>query len=517
MNGERVRLAELVGSLSLATDVAAGLGMETALRTCLLAVQLGQELGVRGEPLRDIYYTGLLRFVGCTAFSHEAAWQYGAGDDMGLLRAFTPADTADKRDLLKRTLAEAGKGAPLPRRVSAVAHILSDPKFGQKIAVSHCDQAVALAGRMGMSAAVSESLGQIYERYDGKGAPRGLRGEQIALPARMMHVAWRAEVQRALEGEAEALSVVEQRAGGELDPQIAAAFLRRGRELLAGVAAASVWDGFLAAEPAPMARIEPARLGAVAEAFAHFVDLKSPYTLGHSTGVAWLAEAAGGEAGLSAEERGSLRVAALLHDLGRVSVPNGIWDKPARLNSAEWERVRLHAYQTERILSQTPLLAPYAQVAGMHHERADGSGYHRGVGGTTLSRSARLLAAADAYQAMTEARAYRPARSPEVAARVLSEEARAGKLDREAVECVLAAAGHRSAARIRGEWPASLSEREVEVLCLLARGLSNKQIAAELTISPRTAQHHVEHIYQKTGVSTRAAAALFAVENDLLS
>jgi DNA-binding CsgD family transcriptional regulator len=197
-------------------------------------------------------------------------------------------------------------------------------------------------------------------------------------------------------------------------------------------------------------------------------------------------------------------------------VPNGIWDKPGALNPAEWERVRLHPYQTERILARSLLFEPVARIAGHHHERADGSGYHRGLPGSALARPARLLAAADAFQGMVEERAYRPALSPEQAARALAGEARAGRLDREAVEQVATAAGQRTAARLRGEWPAALSEREVEVLCLLARGLSNKQIAARLVISPRTAQHHVEHIFEKTGVSTRAAAAVFAVEHDLL-
>jgi putative nucleotidyltransferase with HDIG domain len=269
-----------------------------------------------------------------------------------------------------------------------------------------------------------------------------------------------------------------------------------------------VWDRFLEAEPAPVVRVEARRVGEVAEAFAHFVDIKSPFTLGHSTGVARLAAAAAPAYKVDAE---TLRIAGLLHDLGRASVPNGIWDKPGKLNPAEWERVRLHAYQSERILGQSPLLARYASLCGQHHERADGSGYHRGV--AQLSREARLLAAADAYHAMTEDRAHRRALSPEAAAQVLVEEARAGRHDREAVEAVLAAAGQ--ATRVRGGWPAQLSEREVEVLCLLARGLSNKEIGARLFISAKTVQHHVAHIYEKTGVSTRPGAALFAVENGL--
>jgi HD-GYP domain-containing protein (c-di-GMP phosphodiesterase class II) len=323
-------------------------------------------------------------------------------------------------------------------------------------------------------------------------------------------------VQRSLLGPVEAADVIAKRSGSELDPQIAGAFLRRARELLQGLEAPSIWDAFLASEPPPFELMTPQRTGEVATAFAQYVDIKSPFTLGHSTGVARLAEAAAGHAGFSDTERESLRLAALLHDVGRVSVPNGIWDKPGPLNAAEWERVRLHPYYTERILNRSPLLAPLVEIAANHHERIDGSGYYRGIAGATMSRPARILAAADAYHAMTEERPHRRARAEDEAARLLSAEAQAGRLDREAVECVLAGAGQRGAGHLRGELPAALTEREGEVLCLIARGMANKAIAEALVISPRTVQHHLEHIFDKTGIRTRSAAAVFAVVNDLV-
>jgi HD-GYP domain-containing protein (c-di-GMP phosphodiesterase class II) len=393
---------------------------------------------------------------------------------------------------------------------------MADPSFGPRLAAAHCELAVALAGRLGMPTPVVTALGQIYERYDGKGGPRGLRGSDVALPARLVHVAFRAETQRALFGPAEAVAVVAERADAELDPELARAFVGDAPALLEQADASSAWELFLAAEPSPVVRVEPGRAGEIAEAFAHYADVKSPYTLGHSVGVAGLAARAGGAASLSEAAREELRVAGLLHDLGRISVPNSIWDKPGPLNTVEWERVRLHPYQTERILSQSPLLAPFAPVAGGHHERSDGSGYHRGLPGAALSRPARILAASDAYQAMTEPRPHRPARAPAEAAHALAEEARAGRLDQAAVEAVLTAAGQRRAARERGTRPAMLSEREVEVLCLLARGLSNKAIAERLVLSPKTVKNHIAHIYEKAGISTRAAAAVFAVTNDLL-
>jgi HD-GYP domain-containing protein (c-di-GMP phosphodiesterase class II) len=506
---EAPRLAELVGSLSLATDLAAGFALETALRTSYLAVELGRAVGLGGDQLRDVYYTGLLRFIGCTAFSHEQAF-YGGGDDLGFSRALAAVDLARPAQVVRAIVRGVGRGAGPVGRVTAIARTLGDPAGPRKFAAAHCDLAVRLAPRLGMSAGVVTALGQIYERWDGRGNPQGVAGEALALPARLMHVAWRAELHRGLDGAAAAMEVVQARAGSELDPALSARFGRHGRALLEAASAPSVWDAFLAAEPAPVVRLQPERVGSVAEAFAHFVDIKSPFTLGHSTGVARLVQAAAQALGWPEAE--DLRTAALLHDLGRVSVPNGIWDKPGPLNPAEWERVRLHAYQTERILSQSPLLASYAALAGQHHERLDGSGYHRGV--PPAARGARLIAAADVYQAMTEDRPHRRAHAPAAAAELLAAEARAGRLERAAVEAVLAAAGQGRA--VRGAWPDQLSEREVEVLCLLARGLSNKEIGARLFISAKTVQHHVAHIYEKTGVSTRPGAALYAVEHGLV-
>ncbi len=210
-----------------------------------------------------------------------------------------------------------------------------------------------------------------------------------------------------------------------------------------------------------------------------------------------------------------VRRAGLLHDLGRSGVSNGIWDKPGPLTESEWEQVRLHPYHSERILSRSSALAPLAPLAGMHHERQDGSGYHRQAKATIIPMGARLLAAADAYQAMTQERPHRAALTPDAAAGQLGSEAARGRLDPEAVRAVLEAAGH-PPDRTRLAWPAGLSDREVQVLRLLARGYSNREMARVLWISPKTAGHHVQHIYAKIGVSTRAAAAMFAMQHDLV-
>jgi len=250
-------------------------------------------------------------------------------------------------------------------------------------------------------------------------------------------------------------------------------------------------------------------------AVADFVDLKSPYTLGHARGVAELTGGAGARLDLSSDEIGLLGRAGLVSGFGRLGVSNAIWDKRGRLGAGERERVRMHPYLTERMLQQSSVLAPLGAIAVQLRERMDGSGYPKGLAGGAIPPAARILGAADAYQAMCEPRPHRPALPPDQAAGELRAEVKAGRMDGDAVEAVLGAAGHRVARRREG--PAGLTGREVDVLRLVARGLSSKEIASRLVISPKTARNHVEHIYSKIGVSNRAAAGLFAIQHGLLS
>jgi HD-GYP domain-containing protein (c-di-GMP phosphodiesterase class II) len=211
-----------------------------------------------------------------------------------------------------------------------------------------------------------------------------------------------------------------------------------------------------------------------------------------------------------------LRRAALVHDIGRTGVPNTIWDKPGPLSNAEWERVRLHPYYAERMLARPEALARLGAIAACHHERLDGSGYHRALPGSALSPSARILAAADAYHAMTRPRPHREALEPAQAAATLRDEVRAGRLDADAAEDVLKAAGHKPAGARERARPAGLTARELEVLLLVARGASSREVAEELTIAEKTARNHIERIYAKLDVSTRAEASLYAMRHGLV-
>jgi HD-GYP domain-containing protein (c-di-GMP phosphodiesterase class II)/DNA-binding CsgD family transcriptional regulator len=503
-----------LGALSLATDLANGNPMETALRTCLLAVELAREAGASEQESSDAYDAAMLRYLGCTAFASEEA--AALGDDIAAKQLYSPVDWSRTAEVLPVTLTQLGKGSGALKRARIVVGALVGARRAyDTMARSTCEVAVRLAARLGMGPGVTQALGQLYERWDGKGAPSGSGGEAICFVARVVHLACAAEVHQRLSGSEAARDMVRRRSGSHFDPRVAQAFDRCAPALLKKLEAPSVWDAVLAAEPGLRPREDAARLEDVARAFADFVDLKSAYTLGHSSGVAALAEAAGKAAGLDEATRTALRRAGLLHDLGRVSVPTNIWEKPGPLSASEWERVRLHPYYTERVLARSPLLAPLGVLAGAHHERLDGSGYHRNTPAALLGLPARILAAADCYHALTEERPHRPARSPDEAARSLEAEVSARRLDGEAARAVLEVAGHGSRKK-RGAWPGGLSDREVEVLRWVAQGCSNKEVAQRLSISARTVQHHTIHIYDKLGVSTRAAAALFALENDLL-
>jgi HD-GYP domain-containing protein (c-di-GMP phosphodiesterase class II) len=271
----------------------------------------------------------------------------------------------------------------------------------------------------------------------------------------------------------------------------------------------------LAAEPAPQPVLSDEQLETALQALANFADLKSPYTVNHSSAVAALAAVAARVYGLPESDVCLVRRAGYVHAIGRVGVSAGIWGKPGPLSEAEWERVRLHPYYTQRILAQPTVLAELSALATLHQERLDGSGYHRGLPAAMLPPAGRLLAVATAYQAMREDRPHRAAFSAALAAQELRRQVIAGRLEGEAVKAVLAAAGHQ-AVKKEPVHVAGLTEREVEILRLLARGLSNREIAQRLIVSPKTVGNHVQNIYGKIGVSTRAAATFFAMQHHLM-
>lgn len=510
MGTDDVRLAELLAALSVATDLGMGQQPEKAVRACLIATQLARAMDLPDRDAQDVYYCTLLQHLGCTAPAHEMTFLFG--DDRSVLVRAESTDERNAREALA-VVALAGKGTGV-RRPRHLGRVVASGKEGSTRALRGvCEVGARLAERLGLTAGVRDGLFHAVESWDGKHGAYGLAGEDIALPARFSAVATQAVIFDRLGGPDAAVAMARQRAGGWFDPEVAETFARVGPEILRSLAEADVWAEVTAAEPQPVRRLASHRLDEVAAAFADFVDLKTPFTLGHSSAVAELAGTAATKLALDGEAVARLRRAALLHDVGRVAVGNAVWEKPGALTTSDWEQVRLHAYHSERILARSAVLEPLARIAGRHHERHDGSGYHRGSARTEIPVEARVLAVADAFQAMTQARPHRPARPPEQAAEAVESSAEAGHFDPECARAVVEAAGERPS---RTRWPEGLSDREVEVLRLVARGLSNRQVAAELVISRRTAEHHVQHAYAKIGASTRAAAALFAIEHGLL-
>jgi HD-GYP domain-containing protein (c-di-GMP phosphodiesterase class II) len=368
-----------------------------------------------------------------------------------------------------------------------------------------------LIERLGTPASIGALFAFVDERWDGKGPTRA-KGEEIPMAMRIAHVARDIDVQRVLVGAELAASVVGERAGSALDPVIAARFVEKAEDILAIDDEVSVWDQTLGCEPAPWIILEGRAIDRARSAMGDFSDLVSPFLAGHSAGVAKLANGAAEACRLDAGEVAVVRRAALVHDLGRVAVPVPIWQKQGPLTAGEWERVRLHPLLHRARPESVAVPCRPRPSRDRHHERLDGSGYHRGVRAGSLTSGARLLAAADAYHAMTEPRPHRAALPPERAAETIREEARAERLDAEAVGAVLEVAGQPARPIER---PAGLSEREVEVVALLARGLQTKQVAEGLGISVKTADRHVQNAYRKIGVSTRAAVTVFAMEHGL--
>jgi HD-GYP domain-containing protein (c-di-GMP phosphodiesterase class II) len=514
-SGERpIRAAEIVGALSLATDLGTGQPLEHAMRTAILAVKLVELAGASPQELVDTYYVALLHSSGCTSDGHEAAQIYG--DDIVPRAAFALVDSGNPAEVLAFLRSNVGLGRDPEQRAAMVEHAIEHglPAARQTLAM-HCEVAQRFAGWLGFSAGTQAALEYVFERWDGLGFPGLVGGEAIPLPMRLLHVARDLSVFLTAAGPDEARAVLARRSGAAYEARLADLAVLHFDELLGGLDETRIWEQALEVEPPPKVWIAGERADAAFTAIAAFTDLKSPWLREHSTGVADLAEAAAWRVGLAADAVRLVRRAALAHDLGRVGVSNAIWEKPGPLGFGEWERVRLHPHFSERAFAQSAALAPIGMLAGSHHERLDGSGYQRGTRGAGLDREARILAAADCYGAMREARPYRPALDPAEAEAALIREADEGRLDRDAVDAVLAAAGHSVRQRPR-ELPAGLTQRELEVLLVLVRGRSNQEIAEDLGISAKTVGHHVQHVYQKLGVRSRAAATLWAFERDLV-
>jgi HD-GYP domain-containing protein (c-di-GMP phosphodiesterase class II) len=498
--------------LSLGIDLGFGQPMEHVLRQCLIALRLAERAGLDDDERGAVYYTALLVNVGCHTDAHEQAKWFG--DDIAL-KAGKYAYEQRSAQAVVAMMRKLGSGSPpLHRLRTGLEFAIGGFRDLDGMISQHSKLARSLGEQLDLPVAALDGLAGSYERWDGKGWPGELAGSDIPAAARVAQLAEFVEVAHRTGGVDAAISLAMNGAGTQFDPELCALLVSDADELLGGLDSTNTWDAVIDAEPALGVLLPSDQFDAALVAVATFVDLKSPYMLGHARAVSELVTDAGAKLGLAENDLNALRRAGVVHGLGRLGISNSIWDKRGALAAGEWERVRLQPYLTERILHQAPALAPLGAIAVQLRERLDGSGYPRGLSGGAISQRARILGAADAYQAMREPRPHRAALSANAAAAQLRVEVRAGRMDGDAVEAVLAAAGHRVPRRREG--PAGLTTREIDVLRLVARGLSHKEIAKQLVISPKTARNHIEHIYVKIGASNRTTASLFAVQHGLL-
>jgi HD-GYP domain-containing protein (c-di-GMP phosphodiesterase class II)/DNA-binding CsgD family transcriptional regulator len=499
----RVGIAGVVAALSVTSDLTRGHPPGEAMRACLVADELARRSGLDAVRRSEVFYSSLMRFAGCAATSHEAAAAFG-GDDVVLRARGDLTDATNAIEAL-RLLASLGHGAEKLRvlaRAPRVGNIVRES------ARADCEVGADLTERLGLPEPVRRAVLCAFERFDGKGSPHGLAADQVELAARYAAVGFAAVMFDAVGGPRLAEAKVHAWSGRALDPAVAAVFTEAPAELLRVSSPPDTWAAVVDAEPEPRRCFrDDAHLDEVLAGFGDAADLKAPFLHGHSRGVAQLARAAAAD--VPPADASTAYRAGLVHDLGRVAVPTGIWARPGPLRPEDWELVRLHPYHSARILARSPVLEPLSVVVSRHHERIDGSGYPAAVRSGDLDPAARLLAAADVWQALGQDRPHRPSLPPDQASRVL-----AGlPLDRAAVRAVLRAADAPPA--VVPPLPVELTERELEVLRLLASGRTKRAIADELFISFSTVHTHTVHIYAKCGVTTRAGLAMFAMRHGL--
>ncbi len=475
-----------------------------------MAVKLARSLRFDESELRRTYHLALLEHIGCTTASEEVASV--VGDELVMRQYAATLDFSNQREMFRFMLAHVARANPVAGRPGALLKAVVGGGRILATAVDVCEAGQLLGQRCGYDPHSPVDLATVYEHWDGSGFPGVLAGEAIPAPTRVVQVATLAVNADRLMGAEAAGALVRGRRGHSLAPEIADAFLADTESMLAPLRTSdSLWSAVIAAEPRPSAPPDAADVDTALSALADFSDLKSHYLVGHSQGVARLAAAAGSRYGLGASEVTTLRRAGLVHDVGRVAVSSAVWNSTSPLKPHELDQVRMHPYYTNQVLSRTPFLRSLAEMASCHHERLDGSGYFRGSRASALSAPARILAAADVYQTKTERRPYRDALDADQTAAHLRAEVEAGRLDQLAVDAVLAAAG-----RPQSRPHPRLTPREIESLGEVARGGSMREIARALTISPKTVDGHLQRIYPKIGVSTRAGATLYCLEHGLL-
>jgi HD-GYP domain-containing protein (c-di-GMP phosphodiesterase class II)/DNA-binding CsgD family transcriptional regulator len=514
-----LRLGELVATLALAQDNAFGQPLESQLRSCLFATWICEAAGFDDQVRETAYWVALLRYIGCTGHAHEVATVFG--DEIAIRAQTLVHDAANPAEVMGDVMEFATRGRDPEEREEIVRMIQETAReWAVHNFSSGCEVADMLVERLDFGPGVREALAHTFERWNGAGYPDHVEGEAIPLPMRVVHLSHDMEAIGRLFSPDHALELARDRRDRTYDPALVDVFVEHGSDWFDRLGAIEPWDAVLALEPEPHRVLAGAELDDALTVVADFIDLKSPYMGGHSRRCAVLVAEAARVLGLDDEAVTKLRHAALVHDFGTTVVPNSIWDKPGPLTRTEFDRVELHPLLTEQMLRRSPGLAALNPVASTHHEKCDGSGYHKRTQADGDALEACLLAATEVYVGMTAERADRPPFSPEDAATEVRRLQSDGALEPRTSRAVLVVSGHgepKGPVGKRQENAGGLTRREVEVLRLAAKGLTTGEIADRLYIAPKTADHHIQHIYGKLGVSTRAAAALWAMQHGVVS
>jgi putative nucleotidyltransferase with HDIG domain len=406
-----MRLSELIGALSHALDLTEGQPKGHCVRACWIGMHVGRTIGLESGPLRELYYTLLLKDLGCSSNAARICELY-LTDDLAFKRDFkTVGDGLP--DVLRFVFGHTGLGAGLAARLGAVANILKNGRrITDELIRTRCTRGAAIARRLRFGDGVASGIASLDEHWNGGGRPEGLAGNAISLHARIALLAQVIDVFHTVGGSAAALQEARSRAGGWFDPALVRAFEQVARD--AGfwrtLASPALESAVLAMEPgAGEVVLDDDWLDDIAAAFGQVVDSKSPFTSGHRARVATIAEALARRLGVADARRRWLRRGALLHDVGKLGVSNAILDKPGPLDDDEWACMRQHPVHTEDILGRIGAFAELARVAGAHHERLDGTGYPRRLTADRIALETRIITTADVFDAISADRPYRSA------------------------------------------------------------------------------------------------------------
>ena len=404
-------LAEVLSSLSFALDLTSGQSTGHAQRTCLIGMRLGKEYGLDEAQMSSLYHALLIKDSGCSSNAARMFQIFGS-DDIDAKRAIRITDWSNVEEALKFAAAHTLPHGSLLARAQRMQSVTSNlGRLTGQLFEARCSRGANIARTLGLGEDAAQCIYCLDEHWNGQGMPHGLRGDSIPVLARIAGLAQTLEVFWKTFGLGTAYEVIRERGGRWFDPElvrIAHAF-RQDDEFWRGVQDNTRQRLLRLTTGATAQSITPSKIDDVCDAFAHIVDAKSHFTGEHSSRVKDCAVEIAQGMGIGGERLTVIRRAALLHDIGKLAVPNTILDKAGPLDPSEWQTIKRHPLLTQQILGQITGFARLTEVASAHHERLDGTGYVNGLRAAEIDQDMRILAVADVYDALSSSRPYRAA------------------------------------------------------------------------------------------------------------